>query len=210
MKAFTERLRDVVRYLTGEIPPWLRTWPVCINNGCRGRSIVENGHCLEHATNEEFSQFVESLKAGATIDVRGTLMSQDHIKLILRNVPKSTDGRIKLQSVWFTDCRFESRTVLDEIEFNGDAIFIGAEFTKEADFINTRFNARAMFLALSSRAVPGSRGSPSPEKRFLMWLPSLEVFSSIKPRSRSVAPSGRYRSRRMPHLEELGSWRVPI
>ncbi|MFB7031180.1 MULTISPECIES: pentapeptide repeat-containing protein [unclassified Streptomyces] len=94
------------------------------------------GHavCLAHLTDADRDAHLAGLAPGSDIDHRGTPLTEDLLRRLLRALVVGTTGRAEIG-----DARF------DEAVFHGEAGFSGARFTGEARFSGARFTGSAGF-----------------------------------------------------------------
>ncbi|MEU7696157.1 pentapeptide repeat-containing protein [Microbispora hainanensis] len=106
---------------------------------CLGIAHEPYGRCLAHLTPAEVAAFLRGLAPGQSLDLRGTLLSEDLITRVLDGVERRV-GRARFDRAVFTGpARF------GEVVFAADASFDHARFDRLASFYGARFLCNVSF-----------------------------------------------------------------
>jgi len=125
-----------------ESPP--RDWPTCATDGCIGIQLEGQEACLAHVGIEVRTGYLAGLRPGASVDLRGTLLSAPMLDAILA-ATSTTDGPAVLGDAKFQHAHFSEDATFDGAQFSGIASFDGAQFLGFAWFAGTRFSGDAGF-----------------------------------------------------------------
>nr|WP_107069213.1 pentapeptide repeat-containing protein [Streptomyces durhamensis] len=132
---------------------WSPRWPYCGTGatqadpvGCPGILLENQSSCLAHASDEARSDYLQSLRPGASFDLRGTPFTEELFQQVanrLRVAPQTTPefGRVD-----FSLCDFQA-VQLQGAAFHGMADFTGATFNGVANFMRVTFERIADFRA---------------------------------------------------------------
>ncbi|MDX2545419.1 pentapeptide repeat-containing protein [Streptomyces sp. WI04-05B] len=127
---------------------------------CSGQQVVPYLKCLEHLEDDSRDAYLASLRPGADIDHRGTVISAQNLRRILTAVTDSTTEHPHWGTARFDQAFFPQEAQFARSHFRGPAIFQGAifannagfstvEFDKSADFRAATFNSKAVFQTCS-------------------------------------------------------------
>src|SRR5690606_4303854 len=144
--------------LTGAAPPGTTTdvtphepspasvfWQRCAAApGCRGRAAEPYGGCPAHLSPREFERFVDALRPGAEIDLRGVTVPSWLLEAVLDAVT-GPDGRPHLGRTRFDGAVLPSAASLRGFCVEGDSSFDGACFLGFTSFHDARFFGNASF-----------------------------------------------------------------
>ncbi len=139
----------------------------CDHPACAGAPLQDH-HCLEHLTAEEFDAAVARLRGGEPINARNTTISSEPLKALL-DALKSDDDRPILPAADFRGATFSGYAVFseatftdiadfDEATFSGYAPFRGATFSGDARFRDATFSGDARFAGATFNAYAGFDG----------------------------------------------------
>ncbi|MFI5860637.1 SAV_2336 N-terminal domain-related protein [Streptomyces sp. NPDC051546] len=127
-------------------------WPRCghqgaaeVPGGCIGIRLPGSGRCLRHASAAERTDYLDALRPGADVDLRGTTFADDLLDRLLLALREPPTGRVRLGSATFDRARFATDWGTYGAEFEGPAVFDRAAFEGRADFSASRFLDRVSF-----------------------------------------------------------------
>ncbi|MEV0661543.1 pentapeptide repeat-containing protein [Actinomadura luteofluorescens] len=120
-------------------------WPRCTAvDGCTGRAAGGLGACPAHLRPSEFERFVDSLRPGADLDLRGVTVPPWLLDGVLDAVT-GPDGRPHLGRTRFDGAVLPADAGLRGFCVEGDSSFDGACFLGGASFYDARFFGNASF-----------------------------------------------------------------
>ncbi|WP_165975696.1 pentapeptide repeat-containing protein [Actinomadura rubrisoli] len=128
-------------------PPSLTTviWPRCTAvHGCAGRAVERSGGCPAHLPPGAFDRFVDGLRPGADLDLRGVTVQAWMLDALL-DALTGPDGRPHLGRTRFDGAVLPSHAVLRGACVEGDSTFNGACFLGGASFYDARFFGNVSF-----------------------------------------------------------------
>ena len=112
--------------------------------GCRGRAAEPYGGCPAHLSPREFERFVDALRPGAEIDLRGVTVPSWLLEAVLDAVT-GPDGRPHLGRTRFDGAVLPSDASLRGFCVEGDSSFDGACFLGFTSLHDARFFGNASF-----------------------------------------------------------------
>ena len=120
-------------------------WPRCSAvYGCTGRAVTEFGGCPAHLSPDEVNRFVEGLRPGADLDLRGVTVPTWLLDTLL-DALSGPDGRPHIGRTRFDSAVLLSHAVLHGVCVEGDSSFDGACFLGGASFYDARFFGNVSF-----------------------------------------------------------------
>ncbi|WP_067451648.1 pentapeptide repeat-containing protein [Actinomadura macra] len=120
-------------------------WPRCAAvYGCTGRAVAEFGGCPAHLSPGEFDLFVEGIRPGADLDLRGVTVPAWLLDALL-DALSGPDGRPHIGRTRFDGAVLPSHAVLHGACVEGDSSFDGACFLGGASFYDARFFGNVSF-----------------------------------------------------------------
>ncbi|WP_165950298.1 pentapeptide repeat-containing protein [Actinomadura sp. GC306] len=120
-------------------------WPRCTAvPGCTGRAAEPAGGCPAHLDPREFERFMDALRPGAEVDLRGVTVPSWLLEAVLDAVT-GRDGRPHLGRTRFDGAVLPSDAALRGFCVEGDSSFDGACFLGVASFHDARFFGNASF-----------------------------------------------------------------
>jgi uncharacterized protein YjbI with pentapeptide repeats len=119
-------------------------WPTCSSPGCVGIRLEGNKRCLAHAGPQAREAFLDALKPGADLDLRGVPVDPGLLGQLLAAL-RPADGVPELGTVQFEGARFCGDVGFEGAQFRGEAGFQGAQFTGVVSFNRAKFGGIASF-----------------------------------------------------------------
>ncbi|MFD5145682.1 SAV_2336 N-terminal domain-related protein [Streptomyces sp. NPDC058401] len=113
--------------------------------GCIGIRLPWSRRCLVHASGTERADYLDALRPGSKVDLRGTTFADDLLDRLLLALSEPPTGRVRLGSAKFDRARFVADWSTPGAEFEGPASFDRAVFEGRADFSAARFQRRVSF-----------------------------------------------------------------
>lgn len=162
----------------------MRDWPTCTHgDACSGIRWGSGELCLAHLDEPEqagaLDDALAKLRPGDDVDLRGTSLTKDLLRKLLRALTPDGEGSIPaIGGARFDGAHFSGTARFERVQFGGDANFGGAQFSGdalfgEARFIGSTWFGEAQFSrdarfddAQFSRAVGFSRAQFSTFARF--------------------------------------------
>ncbi|MFD9886907.1 pentapeptide repeat-containing protein [Streptomyces alboflavus] len=116
----------------------------CTSNDCPANRLPDTSRCLEHATEEEFTLFVESLHPGKVLVFQRTNIHANRLNVILETL-RSESGEIHIGRAFFEHSTLHGIIKFKGVTFQGIANFRECVFTQPAHFESCTFKGNAQF-----------------------------------------------------------------
>jgi uncharacterized protein YjbI with pentapeptide repeats len=195
----------------------------CGAHRCSGLPIVGTTLCLTHAHEDVRQSFLNELRPGAPLDLRGTPINSELLDRILTSVRDEggtpTLGKATFDKAQFTKASFRKTRFADEVSFTGasfdgvtgfrearfheDANFERAQFRYSVTFLNARFSKEAHF----SQAVFKHAYYSATRFQGRTWFDATE-FESARFDGTQFGEDGRFDDSRFPGTVEFSNVRV--
>ncbi|MFE2285334.1 SAV_2336 N-terminal domain-related protein [Streptomyces sp. NPDC059443] len=127
-------------------------WPRCGYQGraadlagCVGIRLPGRRWCLAHASASEQSAYLEGLRYGSLVDLRGTTFADGLLERVLRNLRDPLTGHVRMGAAAFDRAHFVDDWNTAGAEFEGRASFDRAVFDGRASFETSRFRGPVSF-----------------------------------------------------------------
>ncbi|MFZ3493805.1 SAV_2336 N-terminal domain-related protein [Streptomyces sp. 5.8] len=127
-------------------------WPSCgyggtqaVPGGCIGIRLPGRLRCLAHVAAVERAEYLNALRPGSDVDLRGTAFSDGLLGQLLFALREPGTGQVRAGRVLFDRARFTGDWAVPGGEFEGGASFDLAVFEGRAGFDTVRFKGGASF-----------------------------------------------------------------
>ncbi|WP_329472913.1 pentapeptide repeat-containing protein [Streptomyces sp. NBC_01723] len=129
------------------------SWPHCAYGadpavdsvGCRGIHVPGHTACLAHLADAHRDAYLAGLTPGASIDHRGTTLTEPLLNALLNALRDPATGDVRLGGAMFESATFEGDAGFRSATFEGGAVFRSATFEGGAMFQLATFGGAAMF-----------------------------------------------------------------